>query len=79
MMNAADEILTAALELSEEDRSRVAHALLCSLGGPFAESEGEAWVAELERRAREVADGTAKLESWSYVRQRIATRLRSAR
>lgn len=78
-MNAVDEVLTAALELPEEDRARVAHALLCSLDGPGAESEGEAWVAELERRAREVADGTAKLEPWSDVRQRIEARLRIAR
>jgi len=38
-----------------------------------------AWVAELDRRAQAVADGTAKLVDWDEARERIAARLKARR
>jgi hypothetical protein len=36
-----------------------------------------AWLEELDRRAREVVNGTANVEDWTEVRRRIAVRLRA--
>ena len=43
---------------------------------PDADTE---WLAELDRRAQAVADGTAKLIDWDEARERIAARLKSRR
>jgi hypothetical protein len=36
-----------------------------------------AWLEELDRRAREVMNETAKLEDWTKVRRRIELRFRA--
>lgn len=38
----------------------------------------DAWLAELDQRAREVENGTADLEDWAVVRERLTQRWRSA-
>ncbi|MBI3201395.1 MAG: addiction module protein [Myxococcales bacterium] len=38
-----------------------------------------AWVAELDRRAQAVADGTAKLVDWEDARERITAVLKARR
>ena len=59
-----------------EERAEVAHKLLLSLeeGGEDPEAQAE-WSAELERRAREVLDGSVKTVSWEQVEERISTQL----
>ena len=67
------------LRLPPEERAELAYVLLESLHG---ENEPEAdgrWLAELDRRAQAVADGTATLVDWDLARERIAARLKARR
>ena len=41
------------------------------------DTDAAAWLEELDRRAREIISGTAKLEDWTKVRRRIELRLRA--
>ena len=67
------------LALPAEERADLAHALLESLNeGGDADAE-IAWLAELDRRAQAVADGTTKVVGWDEARERIAARLRARR
>jgi hypothetical protein len=69
------EILEAALKLEPTDRELLVEELTASLHGCFAIDEIEkAWLDEIERRSREVDDGTAELVEWSDVRERLAER-----
>jgi hypothetical protein len=69
------EILEAALKLEPTDRELLVAELTASLHGGFASDEIEkAWLDEIERRSREVDDGTAELVEWSDVRERLAER-----
>jgi putative addiction module component (TIGR02574 family) len=78
-MSIDDSVQSAALALPPEERAELAHALLVSLHEPAdADADGE-WVAELERRAQGVVDGTAKLMDWEEARQRITARLKARR
>lgn len=69
-----DELLANALALPPRERARLAHELLVSLEADDDAEASEAWLAEINRRAREVTDGTAALEEWSAVRERLAAR-----
>ncbi|WP_240357949.1 addiction module protein [Myxococcus vastator] len=75
-MATKEELLTDVLRLPPEERAEVAHKLLLSLEegaeDPGAQAE---WSAELERRAREVLDGSVKTVSWEQVEARISARL----
>ena len=79
-MARADEHLRELLKLPVEDRARAAKLLLDSLDEEPEDPEAEALrVAELSRRARAVADGTAELIDADEVRRRVSARLREAR
>jgi putative addiction module component (TIGR02574 family) len=67
------------LALPVEERAELAHALLESLHEDADPDAEAAWVAELDRRAQAVADGTAKLVDWDEARERIAARLKARR
>lgn len=73
------DILTTALALPAPERARLAHELIVSLDGAEDPSSAEAWIAEIGRRAREVEEGSAVLEEWSMVRERLAARRRARR
>jgi putative addiction module component (TIGR02574 family) len=68
----SQDVLTTALALPPRDRARLAHELIASLDRDGDPDAAEAWLAEIGRRAREVEDGTAVLEDWSVVRERLA-------
>ncbi len=79
-MATKDELLSDVLQLPPEQRAEVAHELLLSLEGEPEDTAAEAeWDQELERRAREVLDGTVKTVPWKEVETRISTRLRRRR
>ncbi|MGO9452395.1 MAG: addiction module protein [Candidatus Binataceae bacterium] len=78
-MASVKEILPRLLKLSAPERAKLAIELVQSLDESEDTDAAEAWLAELDRRAREVTHGTAKLEDWPIVRKRIATGLRSRR
>ena len=70
-----DEILPAALALTREERSELAHQLLRSLGGPADAHADKAWLKEIERCVNELADGTVEVVDWDDVRERVMRRL----
>jgi len=69
--------LAAVLKLPPEERARIARELIASLDEPRETETEQAWIDEIERRLQDVDAGTAQLEEWSTVRERIAARLRS--
>ena len=52
------ELRDAALTLDRKGRAQLAHDLLRSLDAPSDPDVDTAWLAEIERRARELADGS---------------------
>ena len=72
-------MLAQALQLPPEERADIAQNLIASLDEPLDEDVETAWLAEVERRLQDVNRGTAKLEPWEVVRDRIAMRLRAKR
>ena len=73
------EILGQALNLSSEDRAKLALAIISSLDGPPDKDVEKAWVDEIERRVKEVQNGTVEVLEWEVVRKRIEARLASQR
>lgn len=71
------DVFSDALSLPTSDRARLARELLRSLDESEDPDAAEAWLAEIERRAREVQAGSADVEEWSAVRERLATRWRN--
>lgn len=77
MSAATQALLRKALRLPVPQRAEFAAELLDSLDEGAAEDPDEArvlWLAEINRRAERVEDGTAKFESWASVRERISRR-----
>ncbi len=68
-----------ALQLPRAKRAELAHDLIASLDEPPEQDVEAAWLAEVEKRLREVDEGTAMLEDWETVRARITARLAAAR
>jgi len=78
-MASAKAVLEDALALPPAARAEVARELLASLDVHGESDVAESWLLEIERRVREAETGTAVLEDWQVVRERIAARLRSIR
>jgi hypothetical protein len=74
MATTADDVLKEALQLSEGERARVAAELLGSLEPDVETRDGEAWIAEVERRAQAAIGGLPGL-SWDETRTRIEERI----
>jgi putative addiction module component (TIGR02574 family) len=75
----AEKLRGEVLALPAEERADLAHALLESLHEE-ADPDAEAvWIAELDRRAQAVAEGTAELVDWQQARERITARLKARR
>ena len=71
MTQAAAAVLAEALRLDEHARAELAAELLASLDGPPDPDAGREWAAEIQRRVASIEAGTAILESWEDVKQRI--------
>jgi putative addiction module component (TIGR02574 family) len=71
------ELRDAALALTPAERARLAHDLLCSLDAPAELGAEKAWIGEIEKRARELEDGSVTPVDWSEARKRIMRRLNS--
>lgn len=78
MSTTAEEILKEALQLSESERARVAAELLASLDPDIETRDGEAWIAEMERRAQAVIGGVPGL-TWDETRTRVEERIARSR
>lgn len=74
-----DDLRTAALALSRDDRAELAQDLIRSLDEAGDMDLETVWLGEITRRAREVADGSVQAVDWEIARERIARRLRERR
>jgi putative addiction module component (TIGR02574 family) len=75
-MATKEDLLSDVLRLPPEERAEVAHKLLLSLEDGTEDPEAQAECsAELERRAREVLDGSVKTVPWEQVEEHISARL----
>lgn len=66
------DLLQRALDLPPEARAALAGSLLESLDSKVDADAEAAWSVEIERRIREIDEGTAKLEPWPEARKRIS-------
>lgn len=72
----AADLLSNALALPVRERAKIAHELLLSLDDGADADAAEAWVTELEQRAREVRSSAVTTEDWETVKARLAQRWR---
>ena len=79
MGSEAKKILEDAMTLSEEDRRRLAEALLDSVPRDSDEEIAAAWRGEVLNRTDEVRRGETVTESYSEVKARLKGALDSAR
>jgi hypothetical protein len=78
MTTTVEEVLKKALQLSEDERARVAAELLASLEPDVETRDEEAWIAEVERRAQAAIGGLPGL-SWDETRTRVEERVSRTR
>lgn len=74
----AEELIAEALRLPPSERARVAEELLSSLE-ESEEAVEAAWAPELERRAREVAEGLVETIPWETARTEMLDELEKRR
>jgi putative addiction module component (TIGR02574 family) len=65
------ELIRDAVELSEPDRATLAGVMLESLDPRPTPEVKAAWSKEIERRVREIDDGTVELLDWQDVRAEL--------
>jgi len=66
-----DAILSAASQLSVADRLRLIDQLAASVPDDQPPSLSEAWLAEIDRRSKEIDSGAVTTEPWDAVRSRL--------
>jgi putative addiction module component (TIGR02574 family) len=76
MAKLAENIIKAAVKLPQKDRVRVVERLLNTLEPEAEQDVDAAWAAEIERRSREIKEGTVRLLPWTAVRSRARKRAR---
>jgi len=76
MARAAKDILKDAMGLPEKERIQVVERLLASLERESDEDVDSAWAAEIERRSREIKEGTVRPLPWKEVKSRARKRAR---
>ncbi len=74
MTQAAEDILQKALELPEEDRERIADALLLSVHGPEETTFEEEWGPEIQRRIAEIDEGKVEMRPWDETMAELKAR-----
>jgi putative addiction module component (TIGR02574 family) len=72
-------LLSAASQLPVAERLRLIDELTETLPELHPEKLSPEWQAELERRSREIDEGTAQLEDWETVRARLFQRVNLSR
>jgi putative addiction module component (TIGR02574 family) len=73
----ANDLLQRALQLPADERLALATELLESVEGPENSNWAAAWATELDRRVRELENGTATTIPWEHVKAEIQARLRA--
>jgi putative addiction module component (TIGR02574 family) len=77
MTRAAKDIVEAAIQLPENERVQVVEQLMVSLEPESDEDVDSAWVAEIERRSRQIKEGTVSLIPWEEVKSQARKRARA--
>ena len=72
-----DKLRAELLELPEQERAELAHALVTSLDQPADVNATAAWDTEILRRLNEIDAGTAKLIDRDELRRRMRERSRA--
>lgn len=76
MTQPANEIVNAAKQLSESERLEIVQELLASLEPAADEDVDAAWAAEVERRSREIKEGSVRPIPWEEVKSQARKRAR---
>ena len=77
-MLSSDKVLAAALDLPTDERARLAHELLLSLGESEVDGDegiATAWADEIARRLQEVRSGAVELVDFEEVDAYVGQRL----
>lgn len=69
-----ESILTAASQLSPDDRLRLIDELSSSMPDDQPPQLSQEWLDEIQRRSKEIEEGSVKTESWEDVRARLQSR-----
>jgi putative addiction module component (TIGR02574 family) len=78
-MSAAERLLPEVLALPVAERAKLVHQLLESLESVPEGDLDALWVAELERRATDVASGAVQPVPWQTARENIVSELQKRR
>ena len=75
-----EKLLKATKDLSDEERTELAHRLLDTVEAPDpqADLDDQAWVAEIERRAESAISGKTRGVPWSKVKASLEQKLKKA-
>ena len=76
MTRPAKEIVNAAIKLAESDRLQIVEELLASLEPAAEDDVDAAWAAEIDRRSREIKEGTVRPIPWEEVKSDARKRVR---
>lgn len=76
MTQPANEIVNAAKQLSENERLEIVQELLASLEPAADEDVDAAWAAEVDRRSREIKEGSVQPIPWEEVKSQARKRAR---
>lgn len=71
MNSDAERVLTAALELPDDDRLEIVEALIGSFQASGQPPFDETWRVVIGRRSAELADGSATATPWAEVKRRV--------
>jgi len=74
MTQAAKNIVKAAVRLGEKERFEVVEHLLASFDSQADKDVDSAWVAEVERRSRQIKEGVVHPVSWVHVKSKARKR-----
>lgn len=75
MSPAMEQLLQAALALTEEERFELTETLLASRAESGELPFDPVWLAEIQRRSAAIDAGTVPLTPWPLVRERVRQRL----
>ena len=76
MTRPAKKIVDAAIKLAESDRIQIVEELLASLEPADDDDIDIAWAAEVQRRSREIKEGTVRPIPWKEVKAQARKRVR---
>jgi putative addiction module component (TIGR02574 family) len=80
MSSSSQDLLKAALQLSEDERIVLAGELLDSIGPDTGDAQWSAsWQSEIARRWQELESGQVRANPWAKVEARLQQRIDNAR